>query len=374
MPPVPKKRVGNGGRAGIFRNEHSVAVAKQTITRTSRDASGIDLVSRPRSPLGDAWRSLLHHRIAVASGCFVILLGLIAISADYLNPFVLQGYSDVLDRLNQPAFAKQTLQDNAVPPMTPSANPDLEGFVYWVGADSLGRDLVSRTMYGARVSLAVAVTAALVSLIIGLAYGLTSGYFGGRIDELMMRFVDFLYGLPIIIVVILMQVYFKAMARRGADEGFVGTILSINAAMGGMLFVFIAIGALNWIGMARIARGQTLSYKQKEFVEAARATGSRPPRILFSHLLPNILGPCIVQETLQIPGYILLEATLSFIGLGVDPPTPSWGIMINEGFLALRSAPHIILVPATALVLTVLSFNFLGDGLRDAFDPRQRGV
>ena len=258
--------------------------------------------------------------------------------------------------------------------MTESKNPDLQGFVYYAGADNLGRDILTRTIYGARISLSVALVAALVSLIIGIAYGLTSGYLGGRVDEIMMRFVDFLYGLPIVIVVILMQVYFKAVARRGDASGIVGVILDANAALGGMLFVFIAIGALNWIGMARIARGQTLSYKQKEFVEAARATGSGSRRILFSHLMPNILGPCIVQETLQIPGYILLEAFLSFIGLGVDAPTPSWGIMINEGFQALRSAPHIILVPAAALSLTVLAFNFLGDGLRDAFDPRQRGV
>jgi oligopeptide transport system permease protein len=134
------------------------------------------------------------------------------------------------------------------------------------------------------------------------------------------------------------------------------------------------MGALNWIGMARIARGQTLSYKQKEFVEAARAVGASTPRIISRHLLPNILGPCIVQETLQIPGYILLEAFLSFIGLGVNPPTPSWGIMIQEGYQALRSNPHIIFVPAGALFLTVLAFNFLGDGLRDAFDPRLRGT
>jgi oligopeptide transport system permease protein len=336
-----------------------VTVVQETLPKSSQDVTNV-FSSSPRSPLGDAWRSLLHHRLAVASACFILLLALVSIFADYLNPFVLQGYGDVLDQFNQPAYAKQTLQDNAALPMTQSNNPSFAGFTYWAGADSLGRDL------------AVALTAALVSLAIGLSYGLTSGYFGGRVDELMMRFVDFLYGLPIIIVVILLQVYFKAMARRGDDGGLVGTILSINASMGGLLFVFIAIGALNWIGMARIARGLTLSYKQKEFVEAARATGSRSPRILFGHLLPNILGPCIVQETLQIPGYILLEAFLSFIGLGVDAPTPSWGIMVNEGFLALRSTPHIILVPATALVVTVLAFNFLGDGLRDAFDPRQR--
>jgi len=324
--------------------------------------------------MGDAMRSLLHHRLAVSSIVFILVLALIAILAGLINPYVLQGYSDALVATNQAPFAKQTLQDNYARPMTESKNPDLQGFVYYTGADNLGRDILTRTIYGARISLSVALVAALVSLVIGIAYGLTSGYLGGRVDEIMMRFVDFLYGLPIVIVVILMQVYFKAVARRGDASGIVGVILDANAAMGGMLFVFIAIGALNWIGMARIARGQTLSYKQKEFVEAARATGSGSRRILFNHLMPNILGPCIVQETLQIPGYILLEAFLSFIGLGVDAPTPSWGIMINEGFQALRSAPHIILVPATALSLTVLAFNFLGDGLRDAFDPRQRGV
>lgn len=324
--------------------------------------------------MGDAWRALLHHKLAVASAIFIILLAFVAIFADYLNPYVMQGYGDVLEATNQPAYAKQTLQDNAAPPLSESKNPQLEGFIYWLGADSLGRDLLTRVMYGARVSLAVAVVAATVSLVIGIAYGLSSGYFGGRTDELMMRIVDFLYGLPIIIVVILMQVYFTAVARRGADAtGFVGAVLSVNEAMGGLLFVFIAIGALNWIGMARVARGQTLSYKQKEFVEAARSTGSNSSRILYVHLMPNILGPCIVQETLAIPGYILLEAFLSFIGLGVDAPTPSWGIMINEGFVALRSSPHIIFAPAIALTLTVLAFNFVGDGLRDAFDPRLRG-
>jgi oligopeptide transport system permease protein len=323
-----------------------------------------------RSLWSDAWRRLLHHKMAVASMIFIILLTLVAIFADYVNPFVLQGYGDVIAASNQPAYAYQSLTDNSAKPMAYSTNPALDGFRYWLGADSLGRDLVTRVMYGARVSLAVAIVAATVSLVIGVVYGLISGFSGGRLDELMMRVVDFLYGLPIIIVVILLQVYFKAIARRGDASGFVGALLDVNAAMGGLLFIFIAIGALNWIGMARIARGQALSYKQKEFVEAARAIGGGHSRIIFRHLLPNILGPCIVQETLQIPGYISLEAFLSFIGLGVDAPTPSWGIMINEGFQALRSNPHIVLVPGIALTLTVLAFNFLGDGLRDAFDPK----
>ena len=327
---------------------------------------------RGRSLWSDALQRLFRHKMAVASMIFIAILIVVAIFAAYLNPYVLQGFGDVIAASNQPAYAYQELVDNNAKPMTESKSEALAGFVYHLGADQLGRDLLTRTMYGARVSLAVAIVAATVSLVIGVVYGLVSGFAGGRVDEFMMRIVDFLYGLPIIIVVILLQVYFKAVSRRGGDSVFIEPLLNFNSAMGGMLFVFIAIGALNWIGMARIARGQALSYKQKEFVEAARAIGTSRWQIIMRHLLPNILGPCVVQETLQIPGYIALEAFLSFIGLGVDAPTPSWGIMINEGFQALRSNPHIVLVPATALFLTVLAFNFLGDGLRDALDPRTR--
>jgi oligopeptide transport system permease protein len=239
-----------------------------------------------------------------------------------------------------------------------------------LGADSLGRDLLSRTIYGTRISLAIAVVAASVSLLVGTVYGTVSGYVGGRVDNFMMRVVDFLYGFPFLIVVILLQTYFKAVARRGAAEGFASIILQWNEKMGGMLLLFIAIGLVNWIGMARIARGQVLSYKEKEFVEAARSVGARHSRIIFRHLVPNVMGPLIVAETLAIPGYIFTEAFLSFIGLGVDPPTPSWGIMISEGVQSLRSYPLQALVPAVALSITTLAFNFLGDGLRDAFDPR----
>jgi oligopeptide transport system permease protein len=151
-------------------------------------------------------------------------------------------------------------------------------------------------------------------------------------------------------------------------------VVALDRQLGGMLFIFIALGALNWIGMARIARGQVLSYKEMEFVEGARMIGASNMRIVFRHLLPNILGPCIVAETMAIPGYIFTEAFLSFIGLGVNAPTPSWGIMINEGYRSMRSHMHVLLTPAIALVLTTLAFNFLGDGLRDAFDPRMKGT
>jgi len=193
------------------------------------------------------------------------------------------------------------------------------------------------------------------------------------VDNVMMRTVDFLYAFPFLVVVILLQTYFKAIARQSeGGEGLGLVLINLNKDMGGLLFLFIAIGLINWLGMARIARGQVLSYKKKEFVEAARAVGANDTRILIKHLFPNILGPLIVAETLAIPGYIFTESFLSFIGLGVDAPTPSWGIMISEGVKGLRSYPNQILVPAVALSLTTLAFNFLGDGLRDAFDPRQK--
>ncbi len=339
-----------------------MAVAEQSVK--------IMPTTKARSPWMDATRRLFKNPIAVISMIFILFLLMVAILAEVVNPFVLQGYGEQVERV--PAYAYQTLQDNYAGIGEPSDNPVLEGFTYWMGADGLGRDILSRVIYGARVSLAVAFIASFVSLIIGLVYGLVAGYAGGRTDELMMRIVDFLYGLPIIIIVILLQVYFKAVSRQGDATGLVAVVLDINRAMGGLFFLFIALGALNWLGMARIARGQTLAYKRQEFVEAAQAVGAKPDRIIFKHLLPNILGPCIVAETLAIPGYILTEAFLSFIGLGVDAPTASWGIMLQEGYKALRSAPHVIFGPALALTLTVLAFNFLGDGLRDVFDPRMK--
>ncbi len=302
---------------------------------------------KARSPWQDSLRRLTHNRLATAGGIFIVLLVLMAILAPYIAPY---GYDET-------HFAD---------------NYALPGDDYLLGADYLGRDILSRTIYGTRVSLAVAFVAAGVSLLVGLAYGTVSGYVGGQIDNLMMRIVDFLYGLPVLIVIILMQVFFKAVSRRQGVTGLMAALIELDASLGGLFFVFVALGLLNWIGMARIARGQVLSYKEREFVEAARATGVGTPRIILRHLLPNVLGPCIVAETLAIPGYIMTEAFLSYIGLGANPPTPSWGIMINEGFQGIRSYPHVILVPAAALTLTVLAFNFLGDGLRDAFDPRLR--
>jgi ABC-type dipeptide/oligopeptide/nickel transport system permease subunit len=323
------------------------------VVAEKEQASYIDLkqgmVRKPRSPLQDAWTILLRNRVAVAGGIFLILLTLVAIFAPYIAP---EGIDE------------QKLQDNYMAP----------GSKYILGADQFGRDVLSRVIYGARVSLSVAFVAAAVSLAIGLVYGLISGYFGGTADNVMMRIVDIIYGFPFLIFVILLQVYFKAVATKGGGGALAVPLVALDRKMGGMLFIFLALGALNWIGMSRIARGQVLSYKEKEFVEAARMIGASDTRIIFRHLLPNILGPCIISETMAIPGYIFTEAFLSFIGLGVNAPTPSWGIMISNGYRALRAHPQVLWPPAIALVLTTLAFNFVGDGLRDAFDPQMKGT
>lgn len=325
-----------------------------------------------RSPAADAFREFRRNKVAVAGTIFVMVEIFIALFAHYLTPYhyriqntatsyqkPLAGYTIVTTRLEQCHWVDTPIEWGCS--------------LYLVGSDSLGRDLWSRVVYGSRVSLAVAFVAAAVSLVIGVVLGTISGYAGGWVDNLIMRVVDFLYAVPLLPLIILVSVYFKALGRSGEQEGFTGFILNLNQLTGGLFLVFIVIGVLNWIGLARLARGQVLSYKRKEFIEAAYAMGASPNRIMFHHLLPNILGTMLIAESLAIPGYIFLEAALSFIGLGVDPPTPSWGAMINEGYSGMRSNAQLVLIPGLALVITTLAFNFMGDGLRDAFDPRQRG-
>jgi oligopeptide transport system permease protein len=218
------------------------------------------------------------------------------------------------------------------------------------GTDDLGRDLFVRTMSGTRVTLLVAIVASLVSLILGVAYGAVSGYAGGKVDAFMMRFVDALYALPFIFLVILLMVAF--------ERNFV--------------LIFVAIGAINWLDMARIVRGQTLSLKEREFVAAARLIGVSPVVIVFRHIVPNLLGVVVVYLTLTIPQAILVESFLSFLGLGVQEPQTSLGALVNGGVSQMESAPWALLIPAALLAIVLMSFNFLGDGLRDALDPRLR--
>ena len=219
---------------------------------------------------------------------------------------------------------------------------------FWLGTDQKGRDLLVRLLYGARVSLAIGLLATLVSFIIGVSYGAIAGYFGGRVDGFLMRVVDVLYGLPFMFIVILLLV----VAGRSTMN------------------LFIALGAVSWLNMARIVRGQVLSIRRREYVEAALAMGLGPGRILLRHVLPNTVGPVIVYATLSVPAVILEEAFLSFLGLGVQPPDASWGSLISEGARMMADRPWLILYPALALAMTLFSLNFIGDGLRDALDPR----
>ncbi len=328
-------------------------------------AGGIPLTQKRESLWQDALRRLVRNRAAVLGAAIILILILAAIFAPViaLRP-----------------FADQVLVDqNKVPKWIVAVFPTVKSYAkisaaYPLGADNLGRDLFSRIVYGARVSLSVAFIGPLISLIVGVIYGSISGYFGGRVDNIMMRFVDVLYAFPSLLFIILLMAFFRGSAGHIQPGTIAFALNQLDAQFGGMLFIFVGIGLTAWETMARLTRGQVLSVREKEFVEAAHTIGAGNLRIMFRHILPNIMGPLIVNETLAIPSYIGTEAFLSFIGLGVNPPTPSWGAMISQGATVLRTYPNQAIFPALALAITMFAFNFLGDGLRDAFDPRLRGT
>jgi len=306
------------------------------------------ILERPEVNLWkDAFRRMCKNKMAVLGGIIIAVLLILAIFAPYIAPY---------------HFAKGNLVDNYAKP----------GAKYLLGADFMGRDLLSRIIYGSRISLSVGIVGAVTAFIIGVFYGVVSGYYGGKVDNIMMRIVDIMYGFPTLLLIILLMVLFKSTFAIATPGTFAGYLNTIDRAFGGLFFIFIGIGITAWIGMARIARGMALSLREKEFVEAARATGNSNLKIILKHVLPNLLGPCIVRVTLAIPGYITFEAFLSFIGLGVNPPTPSWGMLISEGYQAMRSYPHLAIYPGLALAITMMAFNFMGDGLRDALDPRMK--
>lgn len=321
---------------------------KSKLKEKNNTGDKVIVLERPETNLWkDAFRRLCKNKMSVLGGIIIIILVILSIFAPYIAPY---------------HYADGSFMNNYEKP----------GEKYLLGADFMGRDVLSRIIYGTRISLSVGMIGALTSFFIGVLYGLISGYYGGKVDNVMMRIVDIMYGFPTLLLIILMMVLFKSTFAVTTPGTFAGTLSDIDKSFGGLFFIFIGIGITAWIGMARIARGMALSLREKEYVEAARATGNSNFKIMIKHILPNLIGPCIVAVTLRIPRYITFEAFLSFIGLGVNPPTPSWGMMISEGYKAIRSNPHLALYPGLALAITMLAFNFLGDGLRDALDPRMK--
>jgi len=279
-----------------------------------------------RSLWDDAARRLMANKAAVASMAVLAVLVILAVVGPWLTPF---------------AYDQVDKDDVWLAPLTAG---------HLLGSDALGRDLLARLLTGLRVSLAIGMVATFVSLVIGVAWGATAGYVGGKVDEAMMRIVDVLYSLPFIFFVILLMVTFGS----------------------NIVLIFVAIGAVEWLTMSRIVRGQTLTLKNKEFVEAARAAGLGRAGVIARHIVPNLLGPVVVYVTLTIPAVILAESFLSFLGLGVQPPMASLGSLIASGASDMELAPWLLIFPSVVMVLTLMCFNFIGDGLRDAIDPRDR--
>jgi len=270
-----------------------------------------------------SWRRLRRNRPALAGASLLLLMIVLALLTPWIVPF---------------GYEQQNLHLGATPP-----SPE-----HWLGTDVLGRDMLTRILYGGRLSLTVGFIATALALIIGVSYGAVAGYLGGVVDALMMRVVDILYALPIMIFIILLMVLFGRS----------------------LLLLFLAIGAVEWMTMARIVRAQVQSLRRQEFVEAAVAIGLPPGRIIAQHIIPNTLGPVIIYATLTIPSVMLLEAFLSFLGLGVQPPQSSWGLLISQGVETMEEYPWLLIYPGIALASTLLALNFLGDGLRDALDPK----
>lgn len=273
----------------------------------------------------DSWRRLKQNKMAITGLVILIIISLMAIFGPFMTPYT---------------FSQQDLAKTNQPPSRD----------HWFGTDDLGRDLFTRLWMGARISLFIGVVAAALDLTIGAVYGGISGYFGGTVDDIMMRFVEVMYAVPYLILMILLMVVIGP----------------------GLHSIIIALALTGWVGMARLVRGQILQLKEQEFILAARTLGADPWRIIVKHLIPNAMGPILVSVTMSVPGAIFAEAFLSFIGLGVPMPLASWGTLANDGFRMVRLFPWLLIFPASAIAITMLSFYLLGDGLRDALDPRLR--
>jgi oligopeptide transport system permease protein len=314
-----------------------------TIT-TAAQQRAIDanlLVRKQRSLWGDAFYRLRRNKAAMIGLAIVIFAGILAIFAPLIAPYDPVVQNTKLNNMD-PLFTG-----------TQYTNPR-----YLLGSDELGRDILSRLIWSARVSMVVGFIPTALTFAIGLSLGMLAGFYGGWVDNLLMRFTDIVYAFPDLLFLIIIM----AALRNTA----------LGEVLGGLMLMFLALAIVSWVGLARLIRGQVLSLKEKEFVEAARAIGVPTRRIMIRHLFPNALAPVIVSLAFSIPGYMLAEATLSFLGIGIKPPTPTWGVMINEGFIVFAQSPWPVMLPAVCISVVMLAFTFLGDGLRDALDPRMK--
>jgi len=305
-------------------------------------------ISKGHSLWSDAWLRLKKNKMAMASLVILIVISVMC--------FIIPAFPIISDPNTQDL-------NNTF------SSPD---FTNWLGTDQSGRDLLARLLYGGQISLLVGLVATTVSVIIGLVYGAIAGYAGGKTDSLMMRIVDILYGLPFLVLVILFSLLISEHAKELTDnlvDRWPDQEVLIKKFIN-LVPLFVAIGALGWLTMARVARAQVLTLKKQEFVEAAVSLGLTHRRILLRHIMPNMLGPVSVYATLTVPGFVLTEATLSFLGLGVESPNSSWGILLSEGANYMETYPRLLIIPSIIFSLTLLALNFLGDGLRDALDPK----
>jgi ABC-type dipeptide/oligopeptide/nickel transport system permease subunit len=314
-----------------------------TASTTQERAAELNVLSRKqRSLWGDALYRLMRNKAAVGGLIVIATAFLVAIFAPVLAPY------DPIAIPTNPATQMEPL-------WTGSKYTDPR---YLLGTDFLGRDIISRLIFASRISMVVGFIPTFIVFGLGVSIGMSAGFFGGWLDQLLMRFTDIIYAFPDFLFLLIIVASFRA-------SGF-GKVLD------GLMLIFVAIAIVGWVGVARLTRGQVLALKEREFVEAARSVGATPRRIMAKHLLPNALAPLIVTAAFAVPSAILGEATLSFLGVGIIPPTPSWGQMINEGFPLFSSNPWAVLMPAICISVVMLAFTFVGDGLRDALDPRMK--
>lgn len=340
-----------------FKNPLSFQVDPKLFEPASQEEKAQQVVMRESVSFGkDAIRRLMKNKIAVVCMVIIVVIALIAFIVPEFYPY---------------SYTKQDVAAQNLRPFQYSQKEMVKIekgeklFPHIMGTDSLGRDYAIRVIYGTRISLLVGILAAVIVVVIGIIYGSISGYFGGRVDMIMMRIVDIIYSLPDVLIVILLSVAIKDIVSQSKSD----LIIRLGA---GMISIFIVFGLLYWVGMARQVRGQILSIKEQEYVLYSRAIGASPSRIIRKHMIPNCISVIIITAAMQIPAAIFTESFLSFLGLGVSIPMPSLGSLASEARSGLVSFPHLLIFPALSIFLIVLSFNLLGNGLRDAFDPKLR--